>query len=139
MDATVANFVSRYQALGLTGTPATPEEVETLERQLGVVFPAAYKAFLLILGRDGVPDFTGSDCTIEHLPRLRGWAEELLRESSCPFELPENAVVFLMHQGYFFVYFVPDGTTEAPPVFAYREGEPGPVQQAEAFSAWLKL
>jgi hypothetical protein len=139
MDDSVRAFLSRYKALGLTGEPATPEEVEVLEQQLRVAFPAAYKAFLLILGRDGGPDHVGSDCTTDDLPRLRGWAEELLENCGSPFHLPTKAVVFLMHQGYAFTYFVADGRTDDPPVFSYLEGSLGPVQKAETFSAWLEL
>jgi SMI1-KNR4 cell-wall len=139
MTDSIAAFVSRYKALGLTGTPAALHEVEALERQLGVVFPEAYKAFLLILGRDGGPDFVGSDCTIGEVPTLREGAERLLRAQGSPFRLPEQAVVFLMHQGYSFLFFVADGTVEDPPVFAYLEGDPGPIQKAESFSAWLAL
>ena len=138
-DNSVAAFVAQYKALGLDGTPATPQEVAALERQFGVTFPTAYKAFLFILGRDGGPDFVGSDCTVEDLPGLREGAEELLRRCGSPFRLPARAVVFLMHQGYYFAYFVADGEVDDPPVFAYREDDPEPTQKAESFSAWLRL
>jgi hypothetical protein len=139
MDNSIGAFVLRYVALGLTGTPATTREIEAVERQLGVVFPAAYKAFLLILGCDGGPDFAGSDCTIRALPNLRTAAQQLLRSKGASFHLPDKAVVFLMHQGYSFAFFVADGSTEDPPVFAYLEGEAAPSQKAKSFSAWLEL
>jgi hypothetical protein len=139
MDDTVAAFITRYESMGLQGTPASQEEVAALERQLGMEFPAAYKAFLLILGRDGGPDFIGSDCSIRVLPGLRRGAEDLLRRSGSQYTLPEKAVVFLMHQGYYFVYFLADQTSEDPAVFAYGEGDPAPAKKAESFSAWLAL
>lgn len=139
MDESVSAFVSRYRALGLTGTPAPPEEVDALERQLGLVFPKSYRAFLFILGRDGGPDFVGTDCTIRHLPKLRGAAEDLLRACGSSFQLPDKAVVFFMHQGYTFAYFVANGRTEDPPVFLYTEGDREPTQKADTFSAWLEL
>jgi hypothetical protein len=139
MGDEVSAFIARFKAMGLTGTPATAREVAVLEKQVGIPFPAAYKAFLLILGCDGGPDFIGSDCTTRHVPRLRQGAEELLREFGSSFTLPENAVVFLMHQGYYFVYFVADAGLEDPPVFAYLEGDAAPLQKAESFSAWLAL
>ena len=135
----IAEFVSRYEALGLDGTPAAPDEVKTLERELGVVFPAAYTAFLLILGRDGGPDFEGSDCTIRHVPNLRDWAGNLVGSQGSVFRLPKNAVVFIMHQGYSFHFFVADGSSEDPPVFAFVEGDAAPSLKAESFSAWLGL
>jgi hypothetical protein len=139
MDETVASFVARFKAMGLTGSPATAQEVGALERKLGLTFPAAYKAFLLILGGDGGPDFTGFDCTIHHLPVLREWAAELLRGSGSPFELPERTVVFLMNQGYYFVYFVADERSEDPPVFDYLEGNSKPEKKADSLSAWLAM
>jgi hypothetical protein len=139
MDDKVAAFVERYEAIGLEGTPASPEEVAGLEQQLGVKFPAAYKAFLLILGRDGGSDFIGSDCTISHLPKLRGWDENLLQRCGSLYTLPELAFVYLMHQGYSFFYFVADQTSEDPAVYAYLEGDPAPVKKADSFTAWLNL
>jgi SMI1 / KNR4 family (SUKH-1) len=108
MDEKVAAFVRRYEAMGLRGTPASPEEIAALEQQLGVRLPAAYKAFLFILGRDGGTDFIGSDCTIRRLPKLREWAQDLLRRCGSPYMLPDTAFVFMMHQGYSFFYFVAD-------------------------------
>ncbi len=138
MDDEVTAFITRYEAMGLQGTSASLEDVSALEKQLLVTFPAAYKAFLLILGRDGGSDFIGSDCTTRHLPGLRESAEGLLRECGSPFALPDAAVVFLMHQGCYFCYFVADGMDD-PPVFAYREGDASPGQKAESFSQWLAL
>jgi hypothetical protein len=84
--------------------------------------------------------------TQDRLPETRPAAKEnpaatasMLRSQGSPFRLPERAVVFLMHQGYFFVFFVADGATEDPPVFACQEGDPGPSRHAESFSAWLEL
>jgi hypothetical protein len=139
MNDNVAAFVRRYAAMGLEGTPATPEEVEALERQQGKKLPSAYKAFLFILGRDGGADFIGSDCTISHLPELRGKAEDLLRDCGSQHTLPEKAFVYLMHQGYSFFYFVADQVSEDPPVYAYLEGDPAPVKKAESFTGWLTL
>jgi SMI1-KNR4 cell-wall len=139
MDDNVAAFVMRYEAMGLQGTPASPDEVAALEQQLGVTFPMAYKAFLFILGRDGGSDFIGSDCTIRHLPKLRGWAEELLRRCGSQYTLSEKAFVYLMHQGYSFFYFVADQTSQDPAVYAYLEGNPAPVKNADSFTAWLTL
>ncbi|HEX4606813.1 MAG TPA: SMI1/KNR4 family protein [Urbifossiella sp.] len=139
MDDTTASFIARYEAMGLEGTPASPKEVVTLQEQLGLVFPVAYKAFLLILGRDGGSDFIGSDCTISALPRLRSGAENLLQRCGSEYTLPERAMVFLMHQGYSFVYFVADGASADPPVFAYVEGDTVPVEVAGSFTGWLGL
>ena len=114
MTGPVADFLTRYRALGLSGTGTTSDEVDDLERQLGVTLPAAYRAFHLILGRDGGQDFIGSDCTVGSVPALREPAAALLRSSGSEFRLPTSDVVFLMHQGYSFAYFVADGGQDDP-------------------------
>ncbi len=88
---------------------------------------------------DGGSDFIGSDCTIRSVPKLREGAEELLERCGSQYTLPKEAVVFLMHQGYYFVYFLAENGTDDPPVFAYQEGDSAPVMKAETFSAWLAL
>lgn len=139
MDDKVTAFLRRYEAMGLEGTPASPDEVAALEHQLGMKFPGAYKAFLFILGRDGGSDFIGSDCTIRHLPNLRRGAEDLLRRCGSQYTLPAKAFVFLMHQGYSFFYFVADQTSDDPAVYGYLESDPAPVKKSDSFTAWLTL
>jgi hypothetical protein len=73
------------------------------------------------------------------VPRLRAGAEDLLRRCGSRDTLPEPALVYLMHQGYYFVYVLADRASEDPPVFSYLEGDPAPVEKAESFSAWLVL
>lgn len=68
-----------------------------------------------------------------HLPDLREIAEQLLQENNQP-PLPAQAFVFLMHQGYQFLYFVADGKNDDPPVYGYLEGEQGIVKKFEHFS-----
>ena len=70
---------------------------------------------------------------------MREWADEMLAENGRPFELPPGAFVFLMHQGYQFMYFVCDGATDDPPVYYYLEGQPAVERKAERFSDWLEL
>jgi hypothetical protein len=142
MDETVAEYVSRFRLLGLTGSPFRPEQVASLERHLGLLLPAAYKAYLLIAGEYPPPALVGSDCHGGYLYQLRDGAKELLRECGNPFELPADAVVFMMHQGYQFMYFCADSFGDDPPVFYFIEGmtrEYAPEQRLERFSAWVKL
>jgi hypothetical protein len=139
MHESAAKFVQRFRVMGLTGTPAAPVAIHALEDQLGVVFPAAYVALLLILGRNGGPDFCGTDCTIPQIRSNWEGAVQLLKENHSSFALPEKAVVFMMHQGYNFCYFVADGTADDPPVYAYMDGDPMPMRKADSISAWLEL
>jgi hypothetical protein len=133
MDVTVADYLEHYRSMGLGGSPCSAAEVAEVARGSGVVFPAAYTAYLLTSGRRPPSSWVGSDCTIDCLPKLGGWAEKLLAENGLP-ALPSQAFVFLLHQGYQFFYFVADGTTDDPPVFYYLEGEPTVVWKFERFS-----
>ncbi len=48
-------------------------------------------------------------------------AVELLQENGNPFDLPPNAYVFLMHQGYEFFYFLTADKNENSPIYRYLE------------------
>jgi hypothetical protein len=115
MSDAVAAFLERYRELGLDGSPNAPGDVAQLEKEAGVPLPAAYKAYLLIAGQQPSTAWVGSDCTIQHLPKLSGWAEHLLSVNHQP-ALPKQAFVFIMHQGYQFKYFIADGRSDDPPV-----------------------
>jgi hypothetical protein len=99
--------------------------------------PAAYRAYLLIAGRRSPSAWVGTDCTIDWLYQLHDAAEELLREWGQPL-LSADAFVFLMHQGYQFMYFVADGRSDDPPVHYFMEGEPRVIQKFERFSALVE-
>jgi hypothetical protein len=126
MAGSIAEFVRRYHAFGLSGSPFTLDQVADLERHLGLPLPAAFQAYLLIAGAEPPPDLVGSDCHGDWLYQLRQGAEELLVECGRPFELPTDAVVFFMHQGYQFLYFRADGQDDDPPVFYFIEGMAAP-------------
>lgn len=103
-------------------SPCTEEEVSSLEQQLGMPLPDAYKEFLLWMGHGAGRLMQGSDCFFEHLPELREWATELLRENHFPESLPDDAFVFFMHQGYQFS-FMKTSEGDNPPTYYYCEGE----------------
>ena len=133
MDSATPAFLDSYRSLGLGGLPCSSSEVEALEQRAGVMLPAAYRAYLLIAGRQPPSAWVGTDCAVRHLPKLRDWAEELLREGRQP-PLPPDAFVFLMHQGYQSMHFLADGSSDDPPVFYYLEREPRVTQKFERFS-----
>src|SRR4051794_28404819 len=102
MGGRVGEFIARYRAAGLTGMPCDEAEVSALERDAGVRLPAAYRAMLLVMGREPDPSFTGTDLSVRWLRELQPAARRLLEENGRPFELPPGAFVFLSHQGYQF-------------------------------------
>jgi hypothetical protein len=137
MEQVIARYVGRFESLGLTGKPFGVKQIEGLERHLGVSLPAAYRAYLPIAGQEAPPSLIGSDCHGSYLFQLREWADGLLAECGKPFELPAGAVVFSMHQGYQFLYFVADGITDDPAEFYYFEGWSAPEQRYNRFSEWV--
>lgn len=102
--------------------PCTEEEVRSLEQQLGISLPDAYKEFLLWMGHGAGGLMRGSDCFFEHLFEIRAWAIELLQENNFPEPLPDDAFVFFMHQGYQFS-FLRTSEGDDPPTYSYHEGE----------------
>lgn len=133
----VKEYVTCYQANWIDGVPCTEEEVSALERDVGVRLPAAYRAMLLVIGRESYSKLVGTDVTIGWLRRMQPYARELLEANGRPFELPAEAFVFLSHQGYQFAYFVADGANNDPAVYFYLEGRGAPEMLAERFSDWL--
>jgi hypothetical protein len=108
--------------------PCTEEEVGDLELQMGTTFPAAYREFLLWMGHDASRLLAGSDYRCRQLPKLREWAVGLLSDWKFPQALPPDAVVFLMHQGYQFMFFKTSEGND-PAVYYYNE-----TTHREAFS-----
>jgi hypothetical protein len=128
------DYLDVYVAAGLSGAGARLEEVAELEAWLGRSLPAAYRAWLLLVGRLPPQQLAGSHCEFHRLRDLQTWAAELLHENADAFRLPEHSFVFLMHQGYYFAYFPLDGS-EDPPVFSWQEGAT-PTKAADRFSLW---
>ncbi len=106
--------------------PCTEDEVGTLEQQIGISLPGAYKEFLLWMGHRAGGFLRGSDCFYDSLPPLRAWAMRLLWENDYAEPLPEDAFVFSMHQGYLF-YFVRVSEGDDPPVYFYSEAMDPPA------------
>ena len=123
--------------------PCTEEEIVQLEQRMHVSFPQAYKEFLLWMGHKGGALFIGSACFFADLPSLRQAAENLLQEDQAPLSLPQDALVFFMHQGYSFD-FLRTSEGEDPPVYFYLEdnGQTTFVQvfahYSEALLAWIE-
>lgn len=100
--------------------PCTEEEVKLLEKSLACTLPSAYKEFLQWMGHGAGMFLAGTDIFYEHIFKIQGWAKESLVETNFPKPLPDDAVVFMMHQGYQFMFFrTPDG--DNPPIYYYHE------------------
>ncbi len=118
------------------GCPAV--EVAAAERDLGVSFPAVFRAYLAVLGVARGDLFAGSDVAgPSQFSGFKTEAEDILRASDVDRGLPDRATVFLIHQGYSFDFIIADGGFDSP-VFRYVEGERAWKQCAEGFAAYVE-
>ncbi len=137
----IQELEERLISAGLASTSeiqgCSDAEIKLLESHLKRKLPALYRNFLTGMGKGAGLFFRGTDLFFPALLELRNYAEELLRENDISWKLPEDACVFLMHQGYQFMYFK---TTQGddPPVFHYLEGNEKSEKKWESFSDFLK-
>lgn len=142
----------RFKEMGIEGSdwgelrlnepePCTEDEVKALEEKLGRTLPEAYKEFLLWMGK-GVGKgnlMAGEDFFVwnwEKEQEMLKLVRELFEEDEFPGELPEDAFVFLFHQGYSFLFFrLSEG--DDPPVYLWIESETSFQKISEHFSDWL--
>src|ERR671930_627899 len=120
-DQLVANGIATVTEI----RGCTQIEIENLERIVGNQLPIAYRQFLLAIGRGAGAFLKGTDVFYDQVATLTDEARVLLAENGMQDELPEDAFVFYMHQGYEFGYFrIGDGAD--PPVYQYVEGSGAP-------------
>jgi len=110
--------------------PCTEDEIAFLERWIKRPLPQAYREFLQWMGYWGGGLFVGSDFFYDRLMNMQEGARALLEEDHYPGELPEDAFVFFMHQGYQF-YFFRFSEGADPPVYYYLEDPEKPEQSTE--------
>jgi hypothetical protein len=109
-------------------------EVAAAEAQLGVRFPAVFREYLRALAKSPGDLFRGSHLAgIAEFEQFRADALELLAETDPTLVLSPEAVVFLSHQGYMFVYLLAAGGFDGPPM-QWTETEREPRQVAAGFA-----
>lgn len=99
--------------------PCREEEIAGLERKFGVRLPESYKKFLRLMGR-GPRGFLECDHWEAFYPDLLGMGQGAVYEGECP-DLPEDYFVFASRLT-FYLFFVADGATDDPPVYAFGDG-----------------
>ena len=97
------------------------EEVAKVESKFQIHLPRMYREFLLVMGRRAGDFYRGADLFFPLVLELREWAEELLTEDGSQTSLPQESFVFLMDQGYQFMFFLLEGSAEDPAVWHYHE------------------
>ena len=132
MDQQIAKDFERVVELlelgGIAGprsrVPCTPDDVETLRHSVGCTIPQAYELFLRSMGRQAGKLFVGTDAFFPAILGLNEAGRSLI--SFCNEQLgtrcsiPDDALVFAMHQGYQFFCMVTSSPN--PPVFHFDEG-----------------
>lgn len=116
----------------------TETEIREIGQRQGVRLPDLYVRFLTRMGRSAGDFLRGSDFLYPDLLPLKDYARGLLEEDEADFGLRDSHFVFLMHQGYQFLFFDAD-ESEDPAVYLYLEGEGPPARVADRFSDWLKV
>lgn len=118
---------------------ATDQEITELEAYAGGKFPLVYRMFLQMMGRNAGQLFQGSDALISQRwsIRFRAFAQKIISEQGGSDSLPESAFVFLMHQGYVFLFFRLD-EGENPPVYVVTDSEPEPKLLSENFTNFVE-
>ena len=115
----------------------TPAEIIQLERQLSVRLPLALAECLIAMGH-ACGNLTDNDAFgIASFKDARDVALEITSEADSPWRLPCNAIPFLHHQCYEFL-FVYANAEDDPPVWLYLEKDKEPKQLSLSFTAWLR-
>lgn len=107
----------------------TPEQIEELKAIQGVSkLPGLYQEFLLKMGRGAGTLFQGTAFYYGAMKyfNFKQDAQDLLREKEVLFQMPHSGFVFLIHQGYIFMYFDTDAQEYDPILYRYIEGDPSP-------------
>lgn len=112
-------------------------EVVALERALGVVFPQEFRAFLLRMGRHPGDLWRGSDIYPNEYAEYRGAMAEVIAETGISSFISPHTVVFLMHQGYSFMFFEAIDPVHAA-VWGYTEGDAAPTLVHTTFMDYLE-
>ncbi len=116
----------------------TNSEIESLERELQINLPGAYKEFLSVMGKSCGDFLLGYDYTYQTVFGLTRESQSLIAEdSSCDFRLAATDFVFISSQGSQFLFF-DTGSGDDPPVQIFMEGLEKPKQKYDSFSHCLE-
>jgi hypothetical protein len=122
------------QVMGLAAA-----ELSDIEHDQPGPLAGAYRLFLELAGGGAGHFLQGSDVYYPAVIGIGQAARELLEENQAPFTLSDADRVFLMHQGYQFLFL--RGSGPDPAVWSYCEtaapGTGAPVQVNGAFTGWL--
>jgi hypothetical protein len=109
-------------------------EISSAEERLCVKFPVVFRTFLREMARSGGELFRGSHLAgLSDFEDFRDFATEIITDTDPTLSLPPNAVVFLEHHGYTFLFMQADGGFDAP-IMQWIECEREPKHAALGFA-----
>lgn len=116
---------------------ASDQEVEEL-CSLWVVprLPSAYACFLKVMGCKAGKLLEGTDAFFPRIKQMPSFIADFLSENEGSWRLPEESLIFAMHQGYQ-VYYMEDVALDDPPVTLYMEGDSKPMRRWESLTSFL--
>jgi hypothetical protein len=126
---------------GLVDDEATIEactnaEIAELEQKLNIKFPAVYRAYLEVMGRQAGDFLRGEEHSYPDLLTLKEGAQEILADSEITYRLSPTDFVFWMSQGTQFAFF-DTSVGDDPLVFHYREYTAAPIKRHDHLSEFL--
>jgi hypothetical protein len=133
-DPATESYVSMFRNAGVAGNPCDEWEIAELQRQLGVEFPPAYKAFLTLAGQGFAPLQGSHHAAEDDLSELQEAGRSIAEHEKT--QLPAGAFVFLVHQGCACLFFVLHDMDD-PAVFECVEGLGPPRPITTRFSNWV--
>lgn len=139
MDNIIKRTIKNLNCLNRKYDGCSVEEIEAIKAGQNVTeLPTLYNEFLETIGKGAQGLYVGTNIYYDdNLYKLKDFANELLQESESNFELPENAFVFAMHQGYQFLYFLCEETDD-PTVFYYIENLSAPEKKYPSLTEFFK-
>ena len=131
---TPQHLIDEHQRQQTTFSGWTEREVANCEAELGVSFPLVFRQYLLEMGKSPGDLFKGSErAGIDEFDKFRSFAMRLLNRLDPQLRLPRDAVVFLTHQGYTFLYLIASDGFDGP-VMQWMELEREPETIAPTFA-----
>lgn len=112
-------------------------EIEQLERKLSFRLPAAMSECLRRLGHACGQFMDGDAFGLSAFDEAHEVAQEITAKPDSPWRLPDQAIPFLQHHGYEFL-FIQSNAGDDPPVWLYVETEPVAREVGASFTAWLR-
>lgn len=113
----------------------TMAQVDEVQNCMPGKMPLAYRLFLQTMGAGAGCYFRGTSIYYPTMIGLTEDAQGILEDDDGNTKLPDDALVFAMHQGYQFFCF--RCNSDNPPVHHYMEGETEATMWADSYTQFL--